>query len=274
MMTGDSILNGKCEYLRNCIARVKVEEDDIERKKREMCEESEEKERLEAIEKFRKEKEPGLLGIKRKRENQVNNQQEDLLKKPRMMEVCNVDDDRNGNVVSEGILHPPMKKNIMGYKIENPNKSTKTKTVYNGNQLALEYFPTAEKNVRRLALEYFPEAANNTKMGGDITNGPSTTSPRNEKSSMKPCSSYYILKLTEWKAWWTMVTRIQKLSKEALVRSTRVKSETEKRKFVKKYFDKPQNETKSPTMTTRPEKSDAKLIAVPMHKSDAQPMAA
>ena len=61
MMTGDSILNGKCEYLRNCIARVKVEEDDIERKKREMFEESEEKERLEAIEKFRKEKEPGLL---------------------------------------------------------------------------------------------------------------------------------------------------------------------------------------------------------------------
>ena len=64
----------------------------------------------------------------------------------------------------------------------------------------------------------------------------------------------------------------QKLSKEALVRSTRVKSETEKRKFVKKYFDKPQNTTKSPNMTTRPEKSDAKSIAVPMHRSDAQPI--
>ena len=71
--------------------------------------------------------------------------------------------------------------------------------------------------------------------------------PGTKKSSMKPCSNYYILKLTEWKAWWTMVTRLQrraekslcaekqKLSKEALVRSTRVKSETEKRKFVKKY---------------------------------------
>ena len=34
MMTGDEILNDKCEYLSNCIARVKVDENDLERKKK------------------------------------------------------------------------------------------------------------------------------------------------------------------------------------------------------------------------------------------------
>ena len=44
-------------------------------------------------------------------------------------------------------------------------------------------------------------------------------------------------------------------------------------KFFKKfYFEKPQNLRKPTTITTRPEKSCAKLMAVPMHKSDAQPI--
>ena len=284
MMTGDNILNGKCEYLRNCIARVKVEEDDIERKKREMFEESEEKERIESIEKFRKEKEPGLLRIKRKRESQVNNQQEYYLKKPRMMQAYNDEDEDYVNVC-EGILDPTIRKDIMESKDGNSNKSSKTKTVCSDNQLALEYFPAAEKNERILALEYYPEGANiltgNKRIGGEIKDAPSsassTTSPHNKKLSMKPCSNNYILKLTEWKAWWTMVTRLNRraeksLSEEEMLRSARVKSENEKMKFVKKfYFEKPQNLTKPTNITTRPDERCAQIMEVPMPKSDAQP---
>ena len=65
--TGDKILNGKCEYLQNNIARVKVDETDIEKKKREAKEDEEERERLIEIEKFKADKLPQQLGQKRRR---------------------------------------------------------------------------------------------------------------------------------------------------------------------------------------------------------------
>ena len=48
MMSPDMpLLNGKCEYLSNCITRVTVNEDDLEKKRREAREEFEGKEGLE-----------------------------------------------------------------------------------------------------------------------------------------------------------------------------------------------------------------------------------
>ena len=63
-VTGDKILNGKCEYLQNNIARVKVDETDIDKKKREAKEDEEERKRLIEIEKFKADKQ---LGQKRRR---------------------------------------------------------------------------------------------------------------------------------------------------------------------------------------------------------------
>ena len=66
-LSGDGLLNGKCDYLTNCITRVTLDEDVYEKKKREMREEFEEKERIESLENFKKEKSANQTGIKRKR---------------------------------------------------------------------------------------------------------------------------------------------------------------------------------------------------------------
>ena len=66
-LSGDALLNGKCDYLANCISRVTVNEDNYERKKREFREEMEEKELLQKLEEFRKQKSENITGVKRKR---------------------------------------------------------------------------------------------------------------------------------------------------------------------------------------------------------------
>ena len=66
-LSGDSLLNGKCDYLSNCISRVTVNEDEYDRKKRELREELEENERLLKLEEFKQEKSGHLTGFKRKR---------------------------------------------------------------------------------------------------------------------------------------------------------------------------------------------------------------
>ena len=66
-LSNDSLLNGKCDYLTNCISRVTVDEDAYEKKKREIREEADENERLLKIEEFKQEKLKNMTGIKRKR---------------------------------------------------------------------------------------------------------------------------------------------------------------------------------------------------------------
>ena len=53
-MSEETLLNGKNEYMNNCISRVMVNEDNFERKKREFKEEKEEEERLLRLEEFKK----------------------------------------------------------------------------------------------------------------------------------------------------------------------------------------------------------------------------
>ena len=65
-MSGDFLLNGKCDYLSNCISRIVVNEDEYCKKKREIKEELEEKERLLKLEEFRREKSGHIKGVKRK----------------------------------------------------------------------------------------------------------------------------------------------------------------------------------------------------------------
>ena len=65
-LSGDFLLNGKCDYLSNCISRVVVNEDEYCKKKREIKEELEEKERLLKLEEFKREKSGHLKGVKRK----------------------------------------------------------------------------------------------------------------------------------------------------------------------------------------------------------------
>ena len=147
----------------------------------------------------------------------------------------------------------------------------------------VEYFQETKKNEIILALEYFPERADilidNPDMRGKQAGAGLDTSTLGKKSRITPCLNNYILKLTEWKAWWTMATRLPKragknplpenpmYTKEALLRSNRAQSETEKFKFFKKYyFDKPS------TVTPRPENCGENQMAVPMHDNDAQPI--
>ena len=87
MMTGDAILNDKCEYLSNCIARVKVDETELERKKTEAMEEIKERERLIALENFRKEKEPAIKGIKRKGKETLSSHQGGVSKRQKTLQM-------------------------------------------------------------------------------------------------------------------------------------------------------------------------------------------
>ena len=87
MMTGDELLNDNCENLSNCIARVKVDETELERKKKEAMEEMKEKERLTALEDVRKEKEPALKGIKRKVKETLTSHQGGDMKRQETLEV-------------------------------------------------------------------------------------------------------------------------------------------------------------------------------------------
>ena len=66
-LADEPLLNGKNEYMSNCISRVTVNEDNFEKKKREFREEMEENERLIKLEAFKNEKCVLMNGLKRKR---------------------------------------------------------------------------------------------------------------------------------------------------------------------------------------------------------------
>ena len=68
MLHGGPLLNGKNDYFTNCISRVSVEENEYERKKRELNEAAAEDERLRKLEIFKKEKSSEIKGCKRKKE--------------------------------------------------------------------------------------------------------------------------------------------------------------------------------------------------------------
>ena len=71
MISKDKLLNGKCDYLNNCIARVTVDEDALEKKRREFREMEEEKENTKKLEQFKKEKNNKIGGVKRKRRDNI-----------------------------------------------------------------------------------------------------------------------------------------------------------------------------------------------------------
>ena len=68
------LLNGKNDYLTNCITRVKVEEEAYERKKREHQEEEEEKARLIRLEEFKGQK---CRGMKRRSGTSITQEKEE-----------------------------------------------------------------------------------------------------------------------------------------------------------------------------------------------------
>ena len=58
LLSPDTLLNSKNEYIQNCISRITVEEDKLARKRRLMEEEAEEKEHEEKVKEFKKTKRP------------------------------------------------------------------------------------------------------------------------------------------------------------------------------------------------------------------------
>ena len=125
MMTEDAILNDKCEYLSNCIARVKVDETELERKKKEAMDEIKERERLIALENFRKEKEPAVKGMKRKEKETQSSHEGGDRKRQKTLQM-------QGGVVR------------LDTKIKCSKAAEKTPS---GGEvlLAIEYFPTEPK---------------------------------------------------------------------------------------------------------------------------------
>jgi hypothetical protein len=73
----DFLLNSKNEYLANCLARVTVSEDSLERKKRERNEELEEVEEMKKLEAFRTEKRKNLPARRKEVQGQAENNQPD-----------------------------------------------------------------------------------------------------------------------------------------------------------------------------------------------------
>ena len=185
MLSSDELLNGKCEYLSNTISRVRVDEDDLERKKRESREEAEERERVQAVNEFRVEKEKYLQGTKRKKREVIPIQQAGvLLKKPRLASKYPTN------------REPDMSETPMSISCctQNTNK---------GTLLALEFIPV-------LAIEYVPTPVTGTPI--EMINVPDEPTHTPEPTShpvrkLKPSQNNYIFKLTGWRAWWDQVLR-------------------------------------------------------------------
>ena len=83
MLHQGDLLNGKNDYLTNCITRVKVEEDAYQRKRREHKEEDE-KVRLAMLEKFRAEKSSAITGTKRRTTFSIHKGDQSGIKKMRI----------------------------------------------------------------------------------------------------------------------------------------------------------------------------------------------
>ena len=77
LLTKDKLLNSKNEYIQNCISRITVQEDMLERKKRIQREEEEDKAEEEKLKEFKKEKRP----TKRRMENIPNGWKESKRRK-------------------------------------------------------------------------------------------------------------------------------------------------------------------------------------------------
>ena len=137
-MSESELLNGKNEYLNNCIARVSVDEDAYEKKKREIKEEIEEQERLRRIESFKMEKSSNILGVKRKRISSFHQEQR-TVQKLRTLEAV------PSNPISIEVL------NTSQANVPQP-------TQY---MLAIQYYPSHPSPLKNteiepmLAIEYF-----------------------------------------------------------------------------------------------------------------------
>ena len=114
MMHKGPLLNGKNDYFTNCISRVKVDENEFERKKREAQDDTDEKERLRRLEIFRGEKVIYMKGYKRSRVLSILPVGEKVSKKPRL------------DLKDDPTTCTPSFKNII---------------IERNQQLAIEYFP-------------------------------------------------------------------------------------------------------------------------------------
>ena len=130
MISEDKLLNGKCDYLNNCIARVTVDEDALEKKRREFREMEEEKENTKKLEQFRKEKSSNIGGVKRKRRDNITQ------------------DNKRKNLSGVSLLTDETKIQ-KGTKVAIPEEDQKAGST---RILALEY-----ENFGLLALEYLKE---------------------------------------------------------------------------------------------------------------------
>ena len=67
MQCPDKLLNGKCDYLVNCISRVVVDESALDKKRREFKEAEEEMDYFNQMEEFKIQKASNIVGQKRKK---------------------------------------------------------------------------------------------------------------------------------------------------------------------------------------------------------------
>ena len=179
MLAGTPLLNGKCEYLSNCIARVTIEEDTIKRKKREMEEDIAEKERIKKIEEFKTEKERYILGTKRKNRNTPT----DRNIKPRLRVG---EPDYEADTTSAAIVGDRLTPHFDNHARRNAT-------------LAIEYH-------QHLALEDFSE--NDISLKSNLVATTKKTPPvmnqkENPKRKKQPTfGNNYILNLYGWGVWW------------------------------------------------------------------------
>ena len=192
MLSSDELLNGKCEYLSNTIASVRVDEDDLERKKRESREEAEERERIEAVNKFRVEKEIYIQGTKRKKREIISIQQARVLKKPRISSKYST------NMKPE-LSETPMN---MSYFTQNNIKGTLLELEYIP-VLAIEYVPTPVPGIP-VEMSHVPDEPTHTpqeptfhpawwdqvlKQENRVEKNSNTRGQEKEENSVKKCKS-------------------------------------------------------------------------------------
>ena len=228
MLHQGDLLNSKNDYLTNCITRVKVEEDAYQRKKRENQEELEEIARLVRVDKFRNEK--SITGTKRRGAASIN--QGEHARKPKKIRS-------HGPESTNTEMTPslPLNKHL-----------SETSTILAIecqalNILALQYFP--ERKIPKEASTQSPLTLN-VHSNGQVP--PSVPAVKQTMGVKDPRNkNTYITHLYGWSAWWSMVERQnrpernkapvgQKLTELEKSKNRFQKSETERLKFMEKFY--------------------------------------
>ena len=258
MLSEDQLLNGKSEYLTNCITRVRVEEDQFEKKRREMKEQEEEKENARRLEEFRNEKLPSIKGLKRKRNehpiesHKYKKQNKKLgeyiaIKFPTTLTPCG----------SSQLKHCQ----ALAFSEVLAIEYTVVKAIEYEDKALIITMHVENTHPEDKLTQYILKLTCWSAWWTRVVRQEGDRDPHAKYPRVKTCREAqkpgYIMKLAGWSAWWARVLRqesrvgktTEEVNKVDKLEAIRKKNKIEKKIFVNKYF----GDIKTPILTPRPD---------------------